>query len=89
MYMYYLIGLAAGLASQTALPGGQLTPGTIHKYSSYPPIGTPLLPHNSLCIREVFFGEYYMYPQHLLPRICLLSTGPVLFREYPLREAPL
>ncbi len=91
MYRYYLIGLASGLTSQTALPGGQLTPGTMHKYSSNPPIGTPLLPNNSVRIREVFFGdrEYYMHPQHFLPRICVLSTGGVLSRECPLREGPL
>ena len=45
------------------------------RYSSPPLIGTPLLPNNSVLIREVSFGEreHYIHSQYLLPRICVLS----------------
>ncbi len=47
----------------------------LHTYGSPPLIGTPLLPNNSVLIREVSFGdrEHHMYSQHLLPINCVLS----------------
>ncbi len=45
-------------------------------YSGPPLIRTPLLPNNCGFIEEGSFGEEnYMYPQHLLRRICVLSRG--------------
>ena len=44
-------------------------------YRGSPLIGTPLLPKNSVLIREVSFGEreHYMHSQYLLPGICVIE----------------
>ncbi len=59
-------------------------------YNSSSQIGTPLLPNNSVLIREVSFGEgeHHMCSWYLLPRICVLSRG-VSPLQGPLREGPL
>ncbi len=50
---------------------------SLTRYSSSPLIRTPLLPNNSLLLREVSFGEreHHMHSWYLLPRICILSRG--------------
>ncbi len=50
---------------------------TILNYSNTPLIRTPLLPQNSVLIREVSFGEreQYIHSQYLLPKNCVLSRG--------------
>ncbi len=60
------------------------------QYSIPPLIRTPLLPNNSVLIREVSFGkrEHHMHSQYLLPRICVLSRV-VSSLESPLRKGPL
>ncbi len=56
---------------------GFITLYTIHIYSGPPLIRTPLLPSNSVLIREVSFGEreHYVHSQYLLPEICVLYRG--------------
>ncbi len=50
----------------------------IHVYSS-PLIRTPLLPGNSVLIRNVSCAEmeHHMHSQYLLERICVLREGPL------------
>ncbi len=62
----------------------------IYMYSSPPLIRTPLLPQNSVLIREVSFAEreHHMHSQYLLSKICVLYRG-VSFLKCPLREGPL
>ena len=60
-------------------------------HSSPPLIGTPLLPNNSVLIREVSLAarEHHMHSRHLLAKnLCPFQRG-VLTRECPLREGPL
>ncbi len=58
-------------------------------YSGPPLIRTPLLPNNSVLIREVSFGEreYYIHNTCCQESVFFIEGCPL--RECPLREGPL
>ena len=51
-------------------------------------IGAPLLPNNSVLVREVFLGEreLYVVSQYVMPRILSPFYRGVLSRECPEKE---
>ncbi len=57
--------------------------------SGLPLTGTPLLPKNSVLIREVSFGEreHLMHSRYLLPRSSVSFLRGVLSRECPLSRS--